>query len=215
MSQSTAHPTPTEISLHRKSRMLSIAFSDGRRFELPCEYLRVFSKAAEVRAMRQPVVGKEEVNIERIEPQGQYALRLIFDDGHDTGIYSWETLYALGANQEKNWQEYMQKLQDMGYTRQTPEAEAGKRKIKLLYFSYLVQKLRKDHEEVELPETVSDVQGLLEWLRKKQYEKGYLLADDAVRVTVNRQFCEPFTKLHEGDEVGIVPSSPIAPAPPR
>jgi DUF971 family protein/molybdopterin converting factor small subunit len=215
MSQTPAHPTPTEISLHQKSRVLTIGFSDGRRFDLPCEYLRVFSKAAEVRAMQQPVVGKEEVNIERIEPQGQYALRLVFDDGHDTGIYSWETLYNLGINQEKNWQGYLQQLQDMGYTRQTPEAERGKRTVKLLYFAYLVQKLRKDHEEVELPEAVTDVQGLLEWLRKKKYEKGYLLADDAVRVTVNRQFCEPFTKLHDGDEVGIVPNSPTPPPPPR
>ena len=215
MTHTPEHPTPTEISLHQKSRVLSIAFSDGRRFDLPCEYLRVFSKAAEVRAMRQPVVGKEEVNIERIEPQGQYALRLVFDDGHDTGIYSWETLYSLGLNQEKNWQDYLKKLQDMGYSRQTPEDERGKRKVKLLYFSYLVQNLRKDHEEVELPESVTDVRGLLEWLRKRKYEKGYLLADDAVRVTVNRQFCEPFTKLHDGDEVGIVPNSPFAPAPPK
>jgi len=215
MSQTTAHPIPTEISLHQKSRVLSIAFSDGRRFDLPCEYLRVFSKAAEVRTMQQPVVGKEEVNIERIEPQGQYALRLIFDDGHDTGIYSWETLYALGVHQQENWQGYLEKLRDMGYTRQPPGAESGTRRIKLLYFAYLVQKLRKDHEEVDLPESVTDVQGLLAWLRKKKYEKGYLLADDAVRVTVNRQFCEPFTKLHDGDEVGIVPNSPVAPAPPR
>lgn len=215
MSETSAHPTPTEIQLHQKSRVLSIAFSDGQRFDYPCEYLRVFSKAAEVRTMGEPVTGKEGVNIKEIEPQGQYALRLIFDDGHDTGIYSWETLYRLGANQEENWRQYLQRLEEMGYSRQVPEAEAGKRKVKLLYFTYLVQRMRTDQEEVELPGSVTDVQGLMEWLRRIKRDKGYLLADNLVQLTVNRQFCEPFTKLHHGDEIAIVPTSPFVPAPPR
>ncbi len=79
MTDKTPEHTPVEINLHRKSRVLAIRFSDGNRFDLPCEYLRVFSKAAEVRALGRPETGKEEVNIERMEPQGQYALRLIFD----------------------------------------------------------------------------------------------------------------------------------------
>ena len=215
MSESSAHPIPTEIQLHQKSRMLSIAFSDGRRFEYPCEYLRVFSKAAEVRAMGEPVTGKEGVNITSIEPQGQYALRLSFDDGHDTGIYSWDTLYKLGVNQEQNWRQYLERLEAMGYSRRVPEAEAGKRKVRLLYFTYLVQEMRTEQEEVELPATVTDIQGMMDWLRRIKREKGYLLAEGSVRLTVNRQFCEPFTKLHAGDEIAIVPTSPLPPAPPK
>ena len=210
---SKAHPEriPVEINLHRKSRVLAIRFSDGKEFNLPCEYLRVFSKAAEVRAMGKPVTGKEGVNIDRIEPQGQYAVRLIFDDGHDTGIYSWETLYALGASQERNWADYLAKLDELGYRRRLPDEETGRRRIKLLYFTYLVQKLRTDHEELELPESVADIQGLLAWLRKSKRDRGYLFADGSVQVTVNRQFTEPFTKLHAGDEIAVVPTSPHPP----
>lgn len=215
MSDTKARRTPTEIQLHQKSRMLSVAFSDGRRFEYPCEYLRVFSKAAEVRTLAEPVTGKEGVNITNIEPQGQYALRLTFDDGHDTGIYSWETLYQLGVNQQENWRRYLERLGVMGYSRQTPEAEVAKRRVRLLYFTYLVQKMRTEQEEVELPETVTDVQGMMDWLRRVKREKGYLLAEGTVRLTVNRQFCEPFTKLQDGDEIAIVPTSSFAPAPPR
>ena len=110
-------PLPTDISLHRKSRLLSISFDDGSDFKLPCEYLRVNSHAAEVKAMGQPVTGKEEVNIERIEPQGHYALRLVFDDGHDTGLYSWRYLYELCQNKEARWQEYLTRLDKAGANR--------------------------------------------------------------------------------------------------
>lgn len=105
-------PIPTEINLRQKSRILEIAFDDGERFELPCEYLRVFSTSAEVQAAKERgeiVKGKEEVNITQIEPVGSYAVNLHFDDGHNTGIFSWNTLYELGKNYEKNWQEYLQK----------------------------------------------------------------------------------------------------------
>ena len=105
MSNNQNHPTPVEINLHQKSRILSLSFSDGKEFRYPCEYLRVYSRAAEVQASNTPVTGKEEVNIESIEPQGSYAIRIIFDDGHDTGIYSWESLYDLGINMDKYWAE--------------------------------------------------------------------------------------------------------------
>ena len=118
----TDTPKPTEISLHQKSRILSIAFDDGRTFELPCEYLRVFSKAAEVRTLGRPLTGKEAVNIEGIEPQGQYAVRILFDDGHDTGIYSWETLYNLGKHYDDLWAQYLEELKENGYTRKEPAA---------------------------------------------------------------------------------------------
>ncbi len=114
-------PRPTDIKLHQKSRYLEVAFDDGRHFDLPCEYLRVFSPSAEVRGHGpgQEVLqtGKENVNITAIEPVGAYAVILKFDDGHDTGIYSWETLYELGVNQEDYWNAYLERLQQVGYVR--------------------------------------------------------------------------------------------------
>lgn len=112
---------PTLIKLHSRSRMLEIGFDDGSHFELPCEYLRVYSPSAEVQGHGpgQEVlqIGKENVNITAIEPIGQYAVKLVFDDGHDSGLYSWNVLYRLGANYEHNWQEYLQRLELAGHTR--------------------------------------------------------------------------------------------------
>jgi len=116
-----SNPTPTELSLHRQSRVLEIKFEDGSLFNLPCEYLRVFSPSAEVQGhgpgQRVLQVGKEDVNIERIEPVGNYAVCLHFDDGHNTGIYSWETLYRLGKHHEENWREYLEELKASGHER--------------------------------------------------------------------------------------------------
>jgi DUF971 family protein len=122
----TAKPRPTDIKLHQKSRVLEIAFDDGARFSLPCEYLRVYSPSAEVRGHGpgQEVlqVGKENVNIDKIEPVGTYAVALHFDDGHNTGIYSWEWLYHLGHDQEQLWKEYLERLAKAGITRKPPPA---------------------------------------------------------------------------------------------
>jgi len=209
--QPTRHQ-PTDIGLHRKSRLLSIAFDDGVTFELPYEYLRVFSKAAEVRTMGRPVTGKEGVNIEHIEPQGQYGVRILFDDGHDTGIYSWDTLYALGADREWNWAAYLKELEQIGYRRREPQ-QAEKR-IKLLYFGWLAQKLRKETEELVAPPSVVDVDTLLVWLGRRKLGAAPLFDRERVRVTLNKQFAEGFSRLHDGDEVGIIPTSPTAPATP-
>ena len=115
------HPIPTEINFHQQSRMLETTFSDGEHFEWTCEFLRVYSPSAEVRghAPGEDVlqVGKADVNIEKIEPIGTYAIRLHFDDGHDTGIYSWDWLYYLGKNQEQLWQEYLERLEKAGQKR--------------------------------------------------------------------------------------------------
>lgn len=117
---------PTEIKLHQKSRVLEISFDDGAHFRLPCEYLRVFSPSAEVRGHGpgQEVLqlGKENVNITAIEPVGTYAVALHFDDGHNTGIYSWEYLHDLGANQEDNWNRYIERLAAAGHKRKPAEA---------------------------------------------------------------------------------------------
>jgi DUF971 family protein len=114
-------PRPTEIKLHQKSRLLEIAFDDGKRFTLPCEYLRVFSPSAEVRGHGpgQEVlqVGKRDVEIKDIEPVGSYAVKLVFSDGHDTGLYSWEYLYELGEKQESSWKSYLARLEAAGASR--------------------------------------------------------------------------------------------------
>lgn len=119
---------PTDIKLHQKSRYLEVAFEDGRRFRLPCEYLRVYSPSAAVRGHGpgQEVlqIGKEQVNITNIEPVGNYAVCLRFDDGHDTGLYSWDWLYHLGVNQEQLWRQYLEKLGQAGYQRQDPPPAA-------------------------------------------------------------------------------------------
>ncbi|MGH8496174.1 MAG: gamma-butyrobetaine hydroxylase-like domain-containing protein [Gammaproteobacteria bacterium] len=112
---------PTEIKLRKASRILDIAFDDGQRFELPFEYLRVYSPSADVRGHGpgQEVlqVGKEGVDIVRIEPVGSYAIRLFFDDGHNTGLYTWQYLYELGAQREEKWRRYLERLQAAGHAR--------------------------------------------------------------------------------------------------
>ncbi len=112
---------PTEITLHKQQRSLEIAFDDGSRFNLPCEYLRVYSPSAEVQGHGpgQEVLqlGKEEVNIEKIEQVGTYAIQPSFDDGHESGIYAWDTLYNLGVNYEKYWQDYLDRLAAAGHQR--------------------------------------------------------------------------------------------------
>lgn len=116
-------PRPTDINMHQKSRVLEISFEDGNTFSLPCEYLRVYSPSAEVRGHGpgQEVLqlGKEGVNIEKIEPVGNYAIQLYFDDGHSTGIYSWETLYTMGSNYDGLWQEYLDRLKAAGHQRKS------------------------------------------------------------------------------------------------
>ncbi len=113
--------TPTEIQLHQKSRILEIAFNDGKHFKLSCEYLRVHSPSAEVagHGPGQEVlqIGKEDVGINAIEQVGNYAVQLVFDDNHDTGIFSWEYLYELGIHQEQKWQRYLERLKEAGYQR--------------------------------------------------------------------------------------------------
>ncbi len=216
MSETTPKVTPISINLHQKSRLLIVEFSDGKEYELPCEYLRVFSPAKEVRNMDIPATGKERVNIEHIEPQGQYAIKLVFDDGHDTGIYSWDTLHELGQNREQNWRHYLDRLEQSGISRNTGPGEiTGPRKIKILYFNYLVKSIGKEFEDIELPDSVNDVQSMLDWLRKRLHDKAYLLQDDSLRVTVNKQFAEAFTRIDNLDEIALVPSSPYPPTAPN
>jgi DUF971 family protein/molybdopterin converting factor small subunit len=211
-SMSKESPIPVEINLHQKSRLLSLRFSDGASFELPCEYLRVFSTAAEVKSGKSLVTGKEQVNIDRIEPQGQYAIRLVFDDGHDTGIYSWETLYQLGKEQEKNWQDYLEKLTAEGYRRRDPENE--ERRLKLFYFAWLANKAGREMEEITLPKSVVNIADLLKLLRMRKPALAPVFDESLLRPTINKQFAEYFTRLEDGDEVALVPNQPTPPATP-
>jgi len=112
-------PHPTDIKLHQVSKVLEVSFDSNETFNLPCEYLRVYSQSAEVtgHGPGQEVlqVGKQAVNITDITPVGNYAIKLHFDDGHDTGLYTWERLYELGKNQEKNWVDYLRRLMRAGH----------------------------------------------------------------------------------------------------
>ena len=111
-------PIPTEIKLHKQSRLMEVSFADGANFKLPFEYLRVHSPSAEVRGhgpgQETLQTGKRNVDITGVEAVGNYAIKPVFSDGHDTGIYSWDLLYDLGINQESYWQAYLIRLEAAG-----------------------------------------------------------------------------------------------------
>jgi DUF971 family protein len=124
-------PIPTEIKLHQKSRIFEMAFENGERFELSYEFLRVFTPSADARGhgpgQETLQVGKREISIERIEPVGNYAIKPVFSDGHDSGLYSWDMLYNLGVHHDELWQTYLAQLSAAGASRDfvapTPSAE--------------------------------------------------------------------------------------------
>ena len=115
-------PVPVGITLHRASHVLEVAFDDGAVFRLPAEYLRVHSPSAEVQGhgpgQKVLVAGKIDVAIDDLVPVGNYAVLLKFSDGHQTGIYSWEVLYALGRDHDRNWREYLDALAAAGRSRE-------------------------------------------------------------------------------------------------
>jgi len=114
-------PIPSEIKLHQKSRVLEISYESGENFKLDFEYLRVYTPSAEARGhgpgQETLQTGKRNVEIERIEPVGTYALRLVYSDGHDSGLYSWDLLYNLGAHHDELWQAYLEQLEKQGLSR--------------------------------------------------------------------------------------------------
>jgi DUF971 family protein len=113
MPEPAPDPIPTEIRLRRAARLLEVSFADGSRYELPFEYLRVHSPSAEVKGhgpgQEVLVLGKENVGISAVEPVGQYAVKLVFDDGHDTGLYTWKYLAELGREQAQKWAHYLER----------------------------------------------------------------------------------------------------------
>jgi DUF971 family protein len=119
-----AQPWPTEIRLKKDRKALVVSFDTGESYELPAEYLRVASPSAEVQGhspeQRQTVPGKKNVEIMKVEPVGNYAVKLHFDDLHDTGIYSWTYLRQLGAEHEERWAQYLAELEQKGLAREPP-----------------------------------------------------------------------------------------------
>ena len=124
-------PRPTEIKLRSRSRVLDVSFDDGTRFELPFEYLRVYSPSAEVRGhgpgQEALQLGKHEVGVRSVDPVGNYAVRIVFDDGHDTGLYTWGYLHELGRTHAENWQRYLDRLAKLGLPYPTPVPVPSKR----------------------------------------------------------------------------------------
>ena len=124
-------PTPESITLHEKSRALELAFSDGARFRIPLELLRVCSPSAEVmgHGPGQEVLqtGKRDVTVVDLQPVGNYAVQPTFSDGHNSGIYTWAYLYELGRDQDALWQRYLQRLRDAGLDRDAPMAPKGQK----------------------------------------------------------------------------------------
>lgn len=122
-------PYPTAIKLRTQSRVLDITFDTGARYELPFEYLRVYSPSAEVRGhgpgQETLQLGKHEVRVTAVQPMGNYALQLVFDDGHNTGIYTWSYLDELGREQEQKWAQYLSRLQELGIAYPTPVGKKG------------------------------------------------------------------------------------------
>jgi DUF971 family protein len=116
-----AEPWPTELRLDKERRVMTVTFDDGKSFALPAEFLRVLSPSAEVQGhgpeQRVTVAGKKSVGIARLEPVGNYAIRIVFDDGHDTGLYVWAYLRELGENQHARWQSYLNDLGAKGLAR--------------------------------------------------------------------------------------------------
>jgi len=114
-------PPPTEIKYHKRSRELEVRFADGMNGRLSAEYLRVHSPSAEVKGHAAGegilVTGKELVGIARIDPVGRYAVKLVFDDGHDTGLYTWAVLYELTSDRDRKWARYLERLAQAGKAR--------------------------------------------------------------------------------------------------
>lgn len=117
-------PSPQDITVHSQSRVLEISFSDGARFRIPFELMRVYSPSAEVQGhgpgQETLQTGKRNVELNSLEPVGNYAVQPTFSDGHNTGIFSWDYLYFLGSQQDKLWQDYTERLTAVGVDRNAP-----------------------------------------------------------------------------------------------
>ncbi len=195
---------PTHIAVHQQSRVFEIQFSDGSEYSLPMEYLRVFSPSAEARVARQRgdlIRGKQQVNVLKVEPMGAYAVRIVFDDGHDSGVYSWTTLKQLGEKFESNWRQYQQDLAAL------TQSSHKQKKIKVLLFMTLAEKLGMDDLELDLAADEVRVGDVIEDLRERGDDWHKALTPDRLTITVNKQFVDSGQLLYAGDEMALVPKS--------
>lgn len=195
--------TPTHIALHQQSRELEIHFSDGKQYHLPCEYLRVFSPSAEVKAAKnrgEIIRGKNNVNINAIEPMGSYAVRILFDDGHDSGVYSWSTLKSLSEQFEHNWKEYQQQLGQL-------DKASSERRVNVLFFIGLVELLGTESLQLELDDSIQNVSQLIDFLMGKGEDWAQALDKKKLTIAVNKQFSSLDQLLFDGDEVALVPKA--------
>ena len=192
--------TPSTINYHRKSAILRLTYTDGRSLELSSEYLRT-----QLDRTAAPFVTPPDIAIDKIEPDSDNSLRIDFNDGYSSQGVTWKLLYTLGADYEKNWQQYLASLKRNGLQRH--EAQPASIDITLLYFTRaLLQVSNAENEKIQLPAGRQDVRGLLATLRRRGEHWQQAFAEDKVQVTVNKQFAELFTRLEAGDEVALVPA---------
>jgi DUF971 family protein/molybdopterin converting factor small subunit len=200
-------PYPTEVKRHQRTRLLELRYGDGALFLMPAEYLRAYSPDDDGEVdfpLGRVATGKEEVGIPSVIPVGNRGVRLHFDDGLASGPYGWGALYEVGERQAELWQHYLQRLQKKGSQRRV---DTGGVRVKLLYFAKLVDRLGRGSEDADLPGTVTDVGGLLAWLRSRGGAWEVFLVDGQVKVTVNKAFARADTPVADGDEVAIVPAT--------
>lgn len=192
-------PVPTGIKLHKKSRYLEIIYPEGDVFKLPCEYLRLFSPTAEEKISRSKVShakARHDVNISAINPVGSYALQIVFDDGRETGIYSWSRLYDMAMNLKKDWEDRSPSLTDV-----TKNKEA-KRTITIFYLSVLAKRLGLENETITLAEDIATIDDLIPWLMTRRGEWKRALAG-TLKITMNHRFVRMTDLISDGDEVAL------------
>ena len=195
-------PVPTGIKLHKKSRYLEIIYGNGDVYKLPFEHLRVFSPSVEDKANRplgRSVSRNKVVNISAINPVGSYALQIVFDDGHETGIYSWARLYDMVVNMKHNWEdreatELAGKREDVQHT--------SERTITILYFGALANRLGLDNETITLPAEVITIGELIPWLMTRRGEWKKALAEN-LKITVNRRSVGLRDNIRDEDEIAL------------
>ncbi len=191
---------PTGIKLHKVSRYLEVSYASGESFNLPFEYLRAFSLAAEEKVGRQisgETPDKPDVNISAINPVGSYAIQILFDDGYETGIYSWARLYDMALNVKHDWQD-----RDQTAT-QEHEKVQDERTITLLYFAALAERLGLESETITLAEEIKTIDDLIPWLMTRRGEWARALAG-TLKITVHRRFVGMADLIRDGDEIALV-----------
>ena len=190
---------PTGIRLHRGSRYLEVKYASGESFNLPFEYLRASSSSAEEKSSNGsdkefPI--RKNVNISAINQVGSYAIEIVFNDGHETGIYSWARLYELALNVKPGWED-----RDLNASDKHND-EAGERTINILYFTSLARRLGLESETISLPGDVKTIDDLVPWLMTRRGEWQRALAG-TLKISVNRRFVGMADMILDGDEIEL------------